>query len=122
MTGLLKPLALLLALAAGSVAAGPGMRPAAFAFGGVVNRFVTPNGDGRNDSATFRFENPRDAGGTLKIYDLRGHKVAEVAIQPTTSLVSSVSWTPSTTIPSGVYIYVIQVETSVVSGAVVVVR
>jgi hypothetical protein len=122
MAGLLKPFALLLALAAGALASAQGPRPAAFAFGGVINRFVTPNGDGRNDSAVFRFENPRDAGGTLKVYDLRGHKVADVEIQPTTSVVSSVSWTPSTTIPSGVYIYVIQVESKVVSGAVVVVR
>lgn len=120
MAGLLKPFALALTLAAGAFATG--LRPAAFTFTGVTNRFVTPNGDGRNDSATFRFENPRDSGGTLKVYDLRGHKVAEVEIQPTTSVTSSVSWAPSTTIPSGVYIYVIQVETSVVSGAVVVVR
>ncbi|MDX6769954.1 MAG: gliding motility-associated C-terminal domain-containing protein [Elusimicrobiota bacterium] len=120
MAGLLKPFALLMTLAAGVFASG--LRPTAFTFSGVVNRFVTPNGDGRNDTATFQFSNPRDSGGTLKVFDLRGHKVAEVEIQPTVAVTSSVSWAPSTTIPSGVYVYVITIEQQTVTGAVVVVR
>lgn len=121
MAGLLKPFLLLLGALAAS-AFGAGIRPAAFTFGAVINRFITPNGDGRNDAATFRFDNPRDSGGTLKVYDLRGHKVAEVEIQPTTAAQSSVAWTPARDTPSGVYIYVITVEQQTVSGAVVVVR
>ena len=120
MAGLLKPLAFLVAIALGAQATA--FRPAAFAFGGLSNRFVTPNGDGKNDSATFRFSNPRDSAGTLKIFDLRGHRVAEVAIEPTSSLSSSVTWTPGRDTPSGVYVYVISVEQQTVTGAVVVVK
>lgn len=120
MAGLLKPFFLLLTLAASVFASG--LRPAAFTFGAVINRFVTPNGDGRNDSATFRFDNPRDSGGSLKVYDLRGHKVAEVEILPSTAVPSVVAWTPGQDTPGGVYIYVITIEQQSVSGAVVVVR
>lgn len=120
MAALLKPLALSLTLAFAAIASA--FRPAAFNFAGVTNRFVTPNGDGRNDTATFRFSNPRDSAGTLKIYDLRGHRVAEVAIEPTSSVSSSVSWNPGRGVASGVYIYVISVEQQTVTGAVVVVK
>lgn len=120
MAALLKPFVLLLTLAVGALAAS--LRPAAFTFGGVINRFVTPNGDGKNDSATFSFTNPRDSGGTLRIYDVRGHKVAEVSIEATSAAASSVSWAPGTMTPSGVYIYVITIEQQTVSGAVVVVK
>lgn len=120
MAALLKPFALILTLAVGAMAAS--FKPAAFAFGGVVNRFVTPNGDGKNDAATFSFNNPRDSGGTVKIYDVRGHKVGEVSIEATTATTSSVSWAPGSMTPSGVYIYVITIEQQTVSGAVVVVK
>lgn len=120
MAGLLKPFMLLLTLAAGVFAAG--FKTTAFSFTGVTNRFVTPNGDGKNDTATFQFSNPRDSGGTLRIYDVRGHRVAEVSIEATTAAASSVSWAPGSTTPSGVYIYVISIEEQVVTGAVVVVR
>ena len=120
MAGFLKPFALLLTLAAGAFAAG--FKTTAFSFTGVTNRFVTPNGDGKNDTATFQFSNPRDSGGTLRIYDVRGHRVAEVSIEATTAAASSVSWAPGSTMPSGVYIYVITIEEQVVTGAVVVVR
>jgi hypothetical protein len=120
MTALLKPVLVLVSLAAAAFATG--IRPAGFSFGSVINRFVTPNGDGRNDSATFRFDNPRDSGGTLKVYDLRGHKVADVEILPSTTAGSSISWAPGQDAPSGVYIYVITIEQQSVTGAVVVVR
>lgn len=120
MTGLLKPLALFLTVGFAGVTSA--FRPAAFSFAGVANRFVTPNGDGRNDTATFRFSNPRDSAGTLKIYDLRGHRVAEVAIEPTSSVSSFVTWDPGRNTASGVYIYVISVEQTTVTGAVVVVK
>ena len=117
MAGLLKPFTLLLTLAAGVFAAG--FKTTAFSFTGVANRFVTPNGDGKNDTATFQFSNPRDSGGTLRIYDVRGHRVAEVSIEPTAS---SVSWDPGRNAASGVYIYVISIEQQTVTGAVVVVK
>lgn len=119
MSGLLKPFALFLTLAASAFAS---MRPAGFSFGKVLNRIVTPNGDTFNDAATFEFENPRQSGGTLRIYDLRGHRVAEVEILPTTSPKTRISWAPARDIPGGVYIYVITIEQKSSSGAVVVVR
>ena len=95
-----------------------------FTFNGVSNRFITPNGDGRNDNVAFRFSNPSDSAGTVKIYDLRGHLLTTISINSGTGAVSAV-WDARANgqiVPTGVYIYVIAVEGVVASGALVVVR
>jgi gliding motility-associated-like protein len=105
------------------------VRVQGFSFNGVSNRFITPNGDHRNDNVAFNCSNPFDSAGTVKIYDLRGHLLTTIAINAGTGACTT---TPSTVVwdarangqivPTGVYIFVIAVESVVASGAVVVVR
>ncbi|HXS99433.1 MAG TPA: gliding motility-associated C-terminal domain-containing protein [Elusimicrobiota bacterium] len=124
---------LLCVLLSGASNAGP-VRATGFSFGGVTNRFITPNGDGRNDNIAFRFSNPSDSAGSIKIYDLRGHLVTTISINsggavscPTGTIGNPgcPSWdgrVNGAAVASGVYIYVIQVENVTVSGALVVIR
>lgn len=117
----LPRLAFLLGLMA-VAASGAGVRPRGFVFTGVSNRFLTPNGDGRNDNVAFRFSNPRDAAGTVTIYDARGHSVANLPVNPGDTSEIWYGRANGRMVDSGVYIYVVQVEGVTVSGAVVVVR
>ena len=111
---------LLCALAPLGYGAAPGQAPAAsFRYEGATNRLITPNGDGRNDSATFRFANPRAAAGSLRIYTLRGREVATVSIGATDS---TATWAPPSSTPSGVYVFVIRLDDGAYSGAVAVVK
>ena len=115
------------------LSADAGVSVAAFSFGGVSNRFITPNGDGRNDNVAFSFANPADSSGSVKIYDLRGHLLTTIPINSGGSLTCP-SGTGNTGCPmwdgrvngaavsSGVYIYVVAVESVVASGALVVIR
>lgn len=91
--------------------------PLGFSFGG-VNRFVTPNGDGKNDTAVFQYANPQDSSGTIRIYELRGRQVATVAIEPNTTFAS---WDPSG-YASGIYVYVVIIDQTAKSGVLVVMR
>jgi len=93
------------------------LAPQGFSFTG-VNRFVTPNGDNKNDFAVFQYDNPQDAAGTIRIYELRGRQVATVAIEPGTT---SASWDPRG-YANGIYLYVISIDQTAKSGVVVVVR
>jgi gliding motility-associated-like protein len=93
-----------------------------FSFTGVTNRYITPNGDGKNDTVTFRFSNPRDSAGSVKIYDVRGQVIASIAVNPTDQ---SATWDPRAggqSSAGGFYIYVIQVEGTVTTGVVVVIK
>jgi hypothetical protein len=116
------------------LSAGAGVRVSAFSFSGVSNRFITPNGDGRNDNVAFSFANPADSAGSVKIYDLRGHLLTTIPINsggslfcPTGDSVNSgcPMWdgrVNGSAVSSGVYIYVVAVENVVASGALVVIR
>ena len=113
--------AVLLALTAGAATTG-GIGVSGFSFSGVTNRYITPNGDHKNDTVAFRYSNPRDAAGSVKIYDLRGHLIAAITINAGDQ--SSV-WDPRAggqAAAAGVYIYVIQVAETVSTGAVVVIK
>lgn len=99
-----------------------------------LNRLVTPNGDGRNDTFIFRCHNPRDAGLEAKIFDLSGREVALMRLkQRSTGTPPSVSasgeyydleWNPNSDgkKAGGVYIYQVSVETKVYKGTLVVIR
>lgn len=91
--------------------------PQGFAFTS-VNRFVTPNGDNKNDTAVFRYENPQDSAGNIRVYELRGHLVATIAIESGTTFAV---WNPRG-LANGVYIYVITIDQASKSGVLVVVR
>jgi hypothetical protein len=116
------------------LSASAGMRVASgFSFNGVSNRFITPNGDRKNDNVAFSFSNPSDSAGSIKIYDLRGHLLTTISINSGGSVTCPNS-TPGNGCPvwdarangqivsSGVYIYVINIESAVISGALVVIR
>jgi hypothetical protein len=104
-----------------------------FTFAGVSNRFITPNGDGRNDNVAFKYSNPFDSAGTVKIYNLRGHLLATIPITAGGNT-DCTSPAPGSGCPiwdgrasgqivsSGVYIYVVSAESVIYSGAVVVIR
>ena len=89
-----------------------------FSFTKTVNRFVTPNGDGKNDTAVFQYANPQDSSGSIRIYEMRGHLVATITIDPGTT---TATWNPGA-IANGVYIYVITIDQVSRSGVLVVVR
>ena len=121
MGGTLKFLVLTLTLLA-DLSLGAGLRVQGFSFLGVSNRLITPNGDGKNDTVTFQFSNPRDAAGTVKIFSLSGHEQAVLSIEAgSTSLVWDAK-SSGQVVGAGVYIYVVTVEDAAVSGTVVVVR
>ncbi|MBI3566027.1 MAG: gliding motility-associated C-terminal domain-containing protein [Elusimicrobia bacterium] len=113
--------ALLGGFAAGAGVAA-GVRPLGFTFNGVSNRVVTPNGDGRNDNVAFRFSNPRDAAGSVKIYDVRGRLVASLGINPGDAVEVWDARSNGAVVPSGLYIFVISVDGATTSGAVAVIR
>ncbi|MDE2141724.1 MAG: hypothetical protein KGJ84_04860 [Elusimicrobia bacterium] len=111
-----------------------------FRFFGPLSRIITPNGDGKNDSALFCFDNPADSDTTGKIYSLLGTEVATMGPRQT-NVVSgcsalgtpvfpgtsnqSLSWdglSNGGTVRSGVYIYRITAEMKVFSGTLIVVR
>ena len=97
-------------------------RTGGFAFdqAGVSNRFVTPNGDGKNDAVVFTYDNPRDAAVTVRILDRRGIVVTS-DLQPGPVSNSRV-WTPSASIPGGVYIYMITAEGHTYTGTLVLLK
>ena len=94
------------------------LSPRAFTYSGLTSRFVTPNGDGKNDKAVFQFSNPGDLGGRVRIYDVHGRLVQTLEI---TVGATSVEWDPRGML-SGVYLYVVTVDEQANSGAVVVLR
>ena len=119
---------LLAAILLTGLSSGAVVRVQGFAFTGVSNRFITPNGDGRNDNVIFTFSNPTDASVTGKIYDLRGRLiVSDLPPGPTSPPVGSgtLMWDGKAggrAVPSGVYIYEIRSAGHAFSGAVVVIR
>jgi hypothetical protein len=92
-----------------------------FAFTGLLNRFVTPNGDGKNDAAVFQYSNQTDSAGTIRIYELRGRQVGSVSIESGCVANCSAAWDPRGQ-PNGVYIYVFSIDQTSKSGVLVVVR
>ncbi len=87
---------------------------------GVSNRMVTPNGDGKNDAVVFTYDNPRDSDVSIRILDIRGKVV--VGSLPAGVSSTSKMWTPSSTLPGGVYIYQIESEGRVFTGTLVIIR
>lgn len=121
--------ALLLAPAAGY--------PAASALGQSIalNRMVTPNGDGKNDTFVFRCHNPRDSGVEAKIFDLAGREVALMRLKQrsngvppvvdnTSGIYYDLEWDPNSggKKGGGVYVYQVRLETKVYKGTIVVIR
>ncbi len=101
-----------------------------------VNKFITPNGDNRNDTFIFRCYNPRDYAVEGRVYDLSGREVGAMRLKQRSegtgaSITPAVAgiyydleWDPNSGghKPGGVYIYQVRMETRVFKGTIVVIR
>lgn len=103
-------------------AAVPGLAPLGFDFSGPTNRVVTPNGDTFNDSITFRFSNPRESSGFIRLYDMRGRELRSLPISVGDTTKVWDARVNGQIVPAGVYIYVLIIENRKYSGALLVVR
>ena len=89
---------------------------------GLTNRLITPNGDNKNDTMVFVFDNPQDKNVKGRIYDLRGALVGSMKTGP---VGNSLIWDAKAggqPVPGGVYIYQIEAEGTVYNGTVAVIR
>jgi len=89
---------------------------------GLTNRLITPNGDGKNDTMVFIFDNPQEKSVKGHIYDLRGALVALMTPGP---VGNSLEWDAKAggqVVPGGVYIYQIEGDGTVYNGTVAVIR
>ncbi len=100
-------------------------RPLAFNFNqaGVSNRLVTPNGDGKNDTVVFTYDNPRDSEVRVRLLDIRGKEV--VGSLPAGPVSNSKQWDGTAggrAVPGGVYIYQVEGEGRTFTGTIVIIR
>ncbi len=89
---------------------------------GLTNRLITPNGDGKNDTMVFIFDNPQQTKVKGHIYDLRGALVASMTPGP---VGNSLEWDAKAggqPVPGGVYIYQIEAGGAVFNGTVAVIK
>ncbi len=89
---------------------------------GLTNRLITPNGDGKNDTMVFIFDNPQDASVKGRIYDMRGALVAQMREGPVSNSLLWDGKAGGQAVPGGVYIYQLECGGKVYNGTVVVVR
>lgn len=89
---------------------------------GLSNRLITPNGDGKNDSMVFIFDNPLDSGVKGRIYDLKGALVARMAAGPVSNSLIWDARSGGRVAPGGVYIYQIESGGNVYNGTVAVIK
>ena len=89
---------------------------------GLTNRLITPNGDNKNDTMVFVFDNPQQTDVKGKIYDLRGALVGTMTAGP---VGNSLLWDAKAggqAVPGGGYIYQIEADGTVYNGTVAVIR
>jgi gliding motility-associated-like protein len=94
-----------------------------FNMAGVSNRFLTPNGDHRNDNVVFMFDNPNNSPVAARIFDMHGRVVA--GSLPPGPVGNSLMWDGTAggrPVPGGVYIYQISAEGQSFSGTLVIVK
>jgi len=99
-----------------------------FTFYGVMPRIITPNNDGQNDRALFRYANPKARNISIEIFDLRGALVKDIGETNATSDAQGeyIYWdakdNSGNIVPVGVYIYQLKGAGKVVNGTIVVAR
>jgi gliding motility-associated-like protein len=94
-----------------------------FSASGLTNKFITPNGDGKNDVATFFGDNPKGSEIIGKIFDLTGAFVTQFCDSQSTTV--KCSWDGKANghvVPGGVYIYQLQGDGHTFTGTLVVIR
>jgi gliding motility-associated-like protein len=90
---------------------------------GLTNRFITPNGDQKNDNTVFFFDNPNNSQVSGKIFDVRGRLVT--GSLPAGPAANSLIWDGTAggrPVPTGTYIYQLQSEGKTYTGTVFVIR
>jgi len=84
-------------------------------------RVFTPNGDGSNEQVTFEYENINESSIVCWIYDIRGSVVRQLDIVETGE--NRFTWDgedgEGNIVPSGIYIYHIEVEGQTINGTIV---
>lgn len=120
---MIRTASFLLLLLAASLKAAYLPSPKGFSFTAVSNRFITPNGDGRNDVVVFTFANPRFAEVTGRIYDIQGKLVTgSLSAGPQADSLAWDGKSGGAPVPNGLYVYVIEAEGLAIRGLVTVVR
>jgi len=84
-------------------------------------RVFTPNGDGRNEVVTFSYENANESSIVCWIYDMKGAVVRQLDIIEDGE--NRFTWDgkdeDGDIVPSGIYIYQIEVEGQTINGTIV---
>ncbi len=101
-----------------------------FTFSAASSKIITPNGDGKNDFFIVSFFNPQFSQVSGKIYDLKGHLVADMTaalppVCPSAPTLQCLMWDGTSNgrvALGGVYVYVISSGSEVYDGTVVVIR
>ena len=94
----------------------------------VIPKIITPNSDGQNDRAFFRFDNPKGTVINIKIFDMAGSLVRTISNITDNSNVPGgyTSWDGTdkngSTVAPGTYIYQIEGEEKIFNGTIVVAR
>lgn len=86
----------------------------------VYPRIFTPNGDGWNDKVVIQIDNPALLPLKGEIFDLMGSKVSEMLPGPVTDM--SLVWDgrkSNSVVPSGVYIYQVELDGKIFTGTVI---
>ncbi|HRY30186.1 MAG TPA: gliding motility-associated C-terminal domain-containing protein, partial [Elusimicrobiota bacterium] len=87
----------------------------------IYSRIFTPNGDGWNDQVVFEMENPGLLPLKGEIFDLTGAKVDDMIPGPNSE--TTLKWNgkkSNVPVPSGIYIYQIELGGKITTGTVVV--
>jgi len=116
------------AMFAGSYQLRKSPRATEFTFYSVMPRIITPNNDGQNDRALFRYANPKASSISIKLFDIRGALVKNLDDTRASSDIQGeyIYWDGTdqqgVTVPVGVYIYQLQGEGKNINGTIVVAR
>lgn len=92
--------------------------------GQVSPRIFTPNDDGVNDEVNFVFPNPdpKETSQGGRIYDIQGHRICDLVLTVTNEEIRS-TWggvdLAGEVVRSGIYIYQIEISSTVFNGTVI---
>jgi gliding motility-associated-like protein len=89
----------------------------------VYPRIFTPNGDGRNDKVVVRIDNPALLPLRGEVFDINGSKVSDMLPGPVTD--ESLVWDgqrSNSVVPSGIYIYQVELDGKIFTGTVIVAK